>query len=337
MSLLLFLVIVLLLFHLAWYVFSFYKTHHAVPDETIIEQFRADNQDMLNLKAVMGLLEENSLEANGVRLHLDILANGRGLPTVVFIPGTSVYAQTYMNFLHALSMTGFNVVAFDPRGHGRSSGPRGDYTIGEIAADALAVAAYARQRFGGKVALVGSSQGGIAAFYAAAQDDSLAAAVCHNLADLNGRENQVLSKIRVPYWMTPLAQLTMGIYRRFVIPIALYLDLKEEYLENGLSAADYIQQDPLCVTWITWRALNSLLKTPLAKPVEAIKVPIMVVHSGKDHIFPQSYVEEIYQRLTCRKHFLLLKNREHLVMINRVQEVTPEIAAWLQEMVEPTA
>lgn len=335
MPLIFFVVVVVLFFHLAWFTFSYVKVYQGLPDDRAIDRFQENHDDILNLKAVRPLLEESYIEANNFRLHLDILANGRGMPTVVFIPGTSVYAQTYMNFLQGMNANGFNVIAFDPRGHGRSSGPRGDYTIDEIVTDTLAVVDYARQRFNSPVAVVGSSQGGIAAFYAAARDDSLAAVVCHNLAELNGRGNQVLSRTRVPNWLPPVARLLMGIYRPFVIPISFYLDLREEYLENGVSAADYVHRDPLCVTWITFRALNSLLTPPLAQRVEEIKVPVMVVHSDKDATFPQDYVEAIFQRLKCRKHFLLLKEREHLIMTNRVDEVMPPVSAWLKKIMEP--
>jgi len=324
----------IVLFHLAWFLLSYYQKHRSMPEEGVIDDFQRRQDALLGLSAVSDLLEEQTIEANGIRLHLDILPNGKGFPTVVFIPGTSVYAQVYMKFLHAMSQAGFNVVAFDPRGHGRSSGPRGDYTIDAIVSDAMAVVAYARERFQGQVAVAGSSQGGIAAFYAAARDDALSAAVCHNLADLNGRDNQVLSRTRVPYWLTPVARLLMGVYGGFVIPVAFYLDLKSERLENGQSVHDYIRDDPLCVTWITFRALNSLLRTRLARPVEAIETPVMVIHSDKDHIFPQSYVEAIYSRLTCPRKYLLLRNRGHLVMTNHVQEVVPAVAGWLRETME---
>lgn len=323
---------VLVVFHLVWYALSYYKTHQPLPLAKGVQAFQKAHDDILKLMAVRDQLEERYIETNGFNLHLDILSHGVGFPTVVFIPGTSVYAQVYMAFLQNIYAAGFNVVAFDPRGHGHSSGLRGDYAVDDIVDDALAVVAYARKRFGGKVVIVGSSQGGIAAFYAAAKDSSLAGAVCHNLADLNGKENQVLSQIRVPYWFTPVARMLMRIYQGFAIPISLYLNLKIEYFKNGVRVSDYIKKDPLCVSWITFKALNSLLKTPLAKPVERIATPIMLIHSDKDHIFPQAYVENIYNKLTCPKKYLLLEDCAHLVMSNRVEEVTPAIAQWLQEI-----
>lgn len=327
-------VALLLLFHLVWFALTCLKTLKPPPGEDEMAQFFKKREEPPELAGGEKMLEAAYIEANGYTLHLDIFPNGRGFPTIVFIPGTSVYSRHYIDFLHAMGEAGFNVVGFDPRGHGWSSGKRGDYTISTIVEDALAVVAFARKRFGGKVAVAGSSQGGIAAFYTAASDHQLSAVVCHNLADLNGRDNQILSRIRIPWWLTPAAQLLMRLYGSFAIPIFSYLDLSGEHLKNGQSAAQYLREDPLCVTWICIKALNSLLRTPLPTPVEAIPVPIMVVHSEYDTIFPKKYVMSIYERLTCKKKFYLVKGRSHLVMINNVDEIAPDIAAWLHETMD---
>jgi pimeloyl-ACP methyl ester carboxylesterase len=326
--------IVLLLFHIGWYLLSYFKKNKSLPKERVIEQFQMAHENILHQRAVRHVLEQDYIENGQYRLHLDILPADKESPVVVFIPGTSIYAQFYTPFMSALRETGLNVVGFDPRGHGRSSGPRGDYTIDGIVDDTLAVVAYARRRFKQPVAVVGSSQGGIAAFYAAARDDSLAAVVCHNLADLNGKKNQVLSRSRVPRWSVPLVQAVMRLYGGFLIPIALYLDLTKVYLEDGTPVTDYSRKDPLAVTWISLRALNSLLKTPIAKPVEAITVPMMVIHPEKDHIFPQWYVESIYNRLRCKKRFFLMKNRSHLVTTNRIDQMVPDVSGWLKDALE---
>jgi Lysophospholipase len=86
---------------------------------------------------------------------------------MVFVPGTSVYALLYVEFMYKLSREGFNVVGVDPRGHGMSSGKRGVYTLGELVEDALAAVDHARSLYGGRVAVSGSSQGGMVAFYCA--------------------------------------------------------------------------------------------------------------------------------------------------------------------------
>lgn len=325
----------LVLLHALWYAASRIITRRNPPSEREIKAFRQDEKHLFSIiDDVQDILEQPTIQVCGVPVSLTILAREKGRPTLVFVPGTSVYAQLYTGFLKAMYDEGFNVVSFDPRGHGRSGGPRGDYTFGGIVDDALAVCAYARERFGDNVAIAGSSQGGMAAFYAAARDNSLKAAVCHNLADLNGSDNLVLARFTMPAPLTPLALKVLDFYKDFAFPSALYLDLTKEFLPDGRDAAGFLKKDPLAVTWFTFRALRSLVMTPLPKPVEKITVPVMVIHSDRDHIFPQDYVEDIYRRLSGPKEFLLLKDREHLIMTNNVDEVAPSVVAWLKKTME---
>ncbi len=322
------------IFHLVWYVGSRMYQNQKLPDEKILRSYQDKMMKQLRMNVDRSVMEETYINANGNTLHLIIAAAGKHKPCVVFIPGTTAYAQVYAQFGYDLYQQGFNVIGFDPRGHGLSSGPRGNYTIDELVDDTLEVVKYARARFGGKVALAGSSQGGIVAFYAAARDDSLDAVVCHNLADLNGRDNIILSQIRPPQVLVPLCRFFMNLYGNYSFPISLYLDLTKEKFPDGTDAATLIKHDPLAVSWITFRALNSLLRTDLAKPVESIKVPVMLIHAGKDNIFPQDYVEGIYNRLTCKKKYLLLPNAEHLVMTNNVPEIVEPVATWLKEVMQ---
>jgi pimeloyl-ACP methyl ester carboxylesterase len=108
-----------------------------------------------------------------------------------------------------------------------------------------------------------------------------------------------------------------GLYKGYSIPIALYLDLTREKSKSGTDAASLLKNDPIAVKWITFRALGSLMHTDLAQPVEKITVPVMLIHAGNDSIFPQKYVENIFNRLTCKKKYLLLKNTEHLMRLCR--------------------
>ncbi|MBN1364748.1 MAG: alpha/beta fold hydrolase [Syntrophaceae bacterium] len=326
------LVLIIVVFHLSWYAASSMQVNKKVPDQATEQKAFADYLEKEKISVDLNSFKESYIEAHGQKLHLTIFSAGENEPTLVFIPGTSVYAKFYIEYMYKMYLQGFNVIGFDPRGHGLSNGLRGDYTISEIVDDTLAVVKYARQLFGGKVAIAGSSQGGIVAFNAAARDDSLAAAVCHNLADLNGRDNLILSHIRPPQSMVPLAEFLAGVYKSYAIPVSLYLDLAIEKSKSGKSLDELVQEDPVIVHWITIRALGSLMHTNLAKPVEKIKVPIMLIHSDKDSIFPQSYVENIFNKLTCEKKYLLLKNTQHLVLNKNVDVVVPPITKWLKEI-----
>ncbi|HOW81758.1 MAG TPA: alpha/beta hydrolase, partial [Spirochaetota bacterium] len=131
----------------------------------------------------------------------------------------------------------------------------------------------------------------------------------------------------------PLAGFMMGLYGKYSIPISMYLDLEKELMKNGVDAVTFSVNDPQMVRMITFRAMNSLLRTDLAKPLDKITVPVMLIHSDRDNIFPREYVESIYNRLTCKKNYLLFKNTDHLVMTNKPAEVAPEAAKWLRSVI----
>ena len=290
--------------------------------------------ELAGLPGIREQIEEDWLESDSLRLHLDLFLSRPSDPALVFFPGTSVYSIFYAEFMHKMRLKGFNVVGIDPRGHGRSEGRRGSYTLSSLVSDAQAAISYCINRFGDKVAIAGSSQGGIVSFYAAASDRRLKAAVCHNISigddpdSVRLTRNPRLSLIMMR--LLPLARVLHGVR----IPVSSYLDLKAEVTKLGGNAYEFIKRDPLATTSITLGALASLASTPLPCPPEEIKVPVMVVQGERDNIFPLDYVKKIYDRLTCKKEFLLLKDRPHLVMTDYVDEIVPAVTDWLNRCFE---
>jgi len=250
---------------------------------------------------------------------------------MVFVPGTSLYALAYAEYMHKMRLMGFNVVGFDPRGHGRSGGRRGSYTLDTLLEDAAAVVGYAMDRFGDGVAISGSSQGGIVAFYSAARDDRLRAAVCHNIAVMDEPAVYSISRwpavARMAGRFMPLAGLTPELR----LPISVYLDLAAEPTRFGMNALEFVKQDPLVVLAVALKALASLVSAPLGRPVEDISVPVMVLQAELDALFTEGYTRSIYDRLTCEKELLVVGGATHLILTNDVDAVVPEVAAFLTE------
>ena len=318
------------LFHIAWYAVSRSVQHEKIPDDATaqaaFDKLLKDEEISIDRHA----FTEMSIEANGIRIHLDVFSKGSNGPTIVFIPGTSVYSKFYIESMYKLYLQGFNVVGFDPRGHGMSSGLRGDYTVNEIVDDAL-LSFNLHGSDSGVSAVAGSSQGGIAAFTRRRAMIPCGGRLPQSRG-LNGKDNLILSLLRPPAFMVPFAQFLAGVYQDFSVPVSLYLDLTKERTRTGTDVKTLIDNNPVTVKWITIRALGSLMKTDLAKPVEKIRVPVMLVHAENDSIFPRAYVEDIFNRLTCRKKYLFFKNTEHLVMTNNVDDVVPPITAWLRDV-----
>jgi pimeloyl-ACP methyl ester carboxylesterase len=221
---------------------------------------------------------------------------------------------------------------FDPRGHGRSGGPRGSYTIPELLADLRAAVAFARSRFGDPIAVAGSSQGGIVSFYLAAAGDPVASVICHNVADLGDPESVRLTRYPgVSRILKPLVLSAARLFPEVRVPLSLYLDLDAEPVRFLGTAKAVASQAPLFVPYIRLKGLASLASCPLPRPVEEIRTPVMILHGERDTIFPSIYVEGIYRRLTCRKRLQVHPGLPHYLIVDYLAEILPGVLQWLEE------
>jgi alpha-beta hydrolase superfamily lysophospholipase len=324
-------VALLIIVHVVWYLFSRHYQYERLADECTIREFQAQSRKKMGLDYIdMSLIQQDFVKTNGACLRINIFESAPGSPCIVFMPGTAAYALLYIELLYALYKQGFHVIGFDPRGHGESSPPRGSFTINELMDDAVEVCRYARKRFKTPVGLAGSSQGGITTFYAAAKGEVITSAMCHNVADLNGRDNLVLSQFRPPVWMIPFVRFVFKLYQNYGVPLTFYLDFSKQILKDGENSADFLKRDPLGVVIYTCKVLRALAKTTMPVPVEAIATPIMVLQATEDPIFPQAYVEAIYKRLTCPKSYTLIKG-PHLILVNQVPDVVGPISDWFKK------
>jgi len=286
-------------------------------------------------RGVPGLRREMGSDyvvSDGLRLHLDLLESKPGDPAVVFVPGTGMYAAIYGEFMHKLRLAGFNVIGLDPRGHGRSEGQRGSYTVNELVRDAQAAITYAIEHYGERVAIAGSSQGGITAFYAAAADPRIRAAVCHNLALLH--EPGIFTVSRYPELLRMAYPLLAEIARRvpeLKIPIWLYLHEDRLGRSSLGDIKDVYRQTPLAIDRVALKAMISLASTPPARPPEEVTTPILVVHAERDALFSREYIGSIYNRLGGPKELVIVPEAEHLVWMEQVDASIPPVVEWLQQ------
>lgn len=276
--------------------------------------------------------ERDCTTSGGLELHLDVIEVDGNRPTLVFMPGTNAYAVLYGEFLAAVADSGFNVVGFDPRGHGRSEGRRGSYTVPELMADMRAAVRYARERFGDPVVVSGSSQGGITAFYVAAEGYPVAGALCHNLADLGDptsvqlTANPVLSR-----YAKPLVLYLSRVLPEFRVPMTFYIDLANEPVRGLGNSRDLLKEGALLVPFIRLKGIASLGSEKLPCPVEDVRTPVMVLHGARDVIFPRRYVESIYERLTCSKVLKVYEDFHHYILFDNVDTVVPDVVEWLED------
>lgn len=284
----------------------------------------------MNLEHLSHRFSEDTVLSDGIRLHLDIIISDRNAPTVVFLPGTATYALCFAEILVAIADAGYNVVGIDARGHGRSEGTRGDYTVSELVRDAQAVIGYAIDHFNERVSLLGCSQGGIIAFYTAAIDDRIQSAICQNFADLS--DPATLHIARYPTlarWSKPLMAAANRLFPKQQIPITTYIDHKRLKIPKYGTIQDFVEQDPLAIKTISVRALWSLSNTRLGRPIEQINIPLMILQPGNDEIFPLAYTQHLFDQLTCQKQLCVLPDMTHTMMVAAPQIAVKPIIEWL--------
>ena len=322
----------------AWGLYSWTLMNRKPPPEHETLDYWRGLFSPLGLEHILDTVEITDLPREDFNLKLYLYPSSPEDPTVVFIPGTSVYAMLYGEFMYKLSQQGFNVLGYDCRGHGLSGGKRGSYTLKSLVEDTMEVVTYAIERFNQKVAVSGSSQGGILAFYTAAADPRLKSAICHNILAPDEPDNARLTRNPAVYSkITSLLPYTKSLIERVQIlgemriPVTAYLNLKAESSKYFTDLYEFFRSDPLIVRYISLNALISLATTELARPVEGIETPIMVIHSGLDNIFPEDYIRRVFERLTCKKKLLYLPDTPHLVMTDYVDKIMEGVISWLNE------
>ncbi|MDY6796039.1 MAG: alpha/beta hydrolase [Actinomycetota bacterium] len=317
-----------------WAVYSHAKTNKAVPPDGEVRAYIESLLGRVGIMELYGGWTEEELDLGDRKLSLYHFKSDPGDPVMIFVPGTSVYALLYTEYMYKLSRQDFDVVGLDPRGHGRSSGKRRVYTLGKLAEDAMAVSGSAIMTYGDRVAVSGSSQGGMTAFYCAAAEPRLKAAVYHNVIAPDEPDNERMT--RRPDLFRPLITLLQPAMDspldKLMTPVYLYLDLKAETSRLIPDVGRSLKEDPLAVNAVSVSALHSLASTPPCKKVEGIENPVMVIHADRDIIFPEDYLRRVYDRLTCEKEFLYMPGAPHLVMTDYVDDIMQPISSWLKRV-----
>ncbi|NPA05447.1 MAG: alpha/beta fold hydrolase [Crenarchaeota archaeon] len=155
-----------------------------------------------------------------------------------------------------LSEAGFNIVVYDQRGHGESSGPT---TLGaREAEDAEKVAEWARRRLGGTVGVLGFSLGGAVALMLAARGSVEAAVADSPYIDVMESARRWVERIKGP----------MGALLRASFPL---------------------------IAWIASRRLGiDPSKLNLHHYASRLRRPVLVIAGERDDLVPIESIEKFY-------------------------------------------
>lgn len=270
--------------------------------------------------------ETTRARSGDAEIHLDIYpAETTSRGALVFVGGLSSHALMYAGFLDALSRRGIAVVALDLRGHGRSGGKRGDFTIATVLEDLETAASVAIERFGGPLAVMGSSLGGFFALAGANAIERFDAGISHwvMLPDmpLSARDRR----------LAPLSKALARVAPRFPISTRMLADWKQ--VAQDPAQRRRIMADPLMVWTYSARAIASGADYRPARPLTELRVPQLVIIGERDAMTPVDYTMRVFARLQGPKELAVVPGAGHM---GGLAEHRPEVLDLVDHFLRTT-
>lgn len=262
---------------------------------------------------------------------------GAGGPSVVALHGlvTSVDvlrgAVSGLDPFARLAAEGFNVLALDWPGHGRSGGRRGHLTYRDAMGAAAAAVACARQRWEGPVGLFGTAFGGVLAFYAALESTGVGAVACHNVLDLRD-VRPVLQRTRQGALLPAAAALRRRLpaERQEAVMLPASAVVATADLADDPDLARLLRRHPQSVRRYTLAGLGSILLTPEDKPdVSAQAVPTFVAIGSNDRVLPETTTRAFASRVTAESELWVLPGGGHQMLLEHPEALVPAVAGFL--------
>ncbi|MGB9734999.1 MAG: alpha/beta hydrolase [bacterium] len=270
--------------------------------------------------------EETFIPSTNERIHLDIFNNAGEKKTIIFFPGTGAASEFYNPFLEAIAYKGFNIIGVDPIGHGHSSGKRGDFTIEQLLTNLHDAVSYAKKRFGGKVGIMGSSQGGIVVYYAALEGIEVDAVIAHNAALVY---KDFLNIVRYPGLtkrMLAVIDYLKDHLPDLKLPTSIYLDWKKVF--NNPQMLKMFREDKLFTGHYTIRAISSL-KDYIPRIKGLPMPPTMIITGSKDEVIPKEVSERAFYALKGNLHtFIEIDGAAHMLPLEYMSQMLPKVEEW---------
>ncbi|MHA1805096.1 MAG: alpha/beta fold hydrolase [Promethearchaeota archaeon] len=289
-----------------------------------------------NPHEIKKVIQEKYIELDdGTPIHLDVYEPTQNVKgTVIFIHGTAVYSKFYAEFCYRLHEEGYCVISPDLIGHGLSGGKRGHFTMKKFSETIQAVINHVIENHGNKIVLMGSSLGGIATLYATAHDIRITGAICHNAAIFNEKAYKKIIKpkglLRILVHLIPFMARLFPTWR---FSVFLYLDFSKLAHSKFTERIEFLLNDPLLTKKYTLTALRAQLKEPLAKPIEEITTPILIINGEHDFLFSLDYMKEIQERLSnAPGQLVVIKGASHLIFQEYIDEALKEIIPWIESL-----
>jgi alpha-beta hydrolase superfamily lysophospholipase len=262
---------------------------------------------------------------DGQQLYHEVWpATGEPRATVVMVHGYGEHCGRYQNPVGALRPRGFEVFAFDYRGHGQAGGRRGHIDhFAEYLDDLDRAIELARGRGRRPLFLVGHSLGGLIA----------ARFVIERGKDLAGL---VLSSPFMGLKLKlPAAKVAVGkVASRWVPRLTLKNDLDVRALSRDPAVGEAYARDRFVhrVATARWFTETQTAQARCREEARAITLPVLVYAGDADAIADPDATRAVYERIASKDKTLTMYPGGYHELMNDTckDEVLAKLGAWLE-------
>lgn len=269
------------------------------------------------------VVEELWLRPDGPRLYARLRVVADDAPVVVLLCGLGFHTFEYEPLAESLTALGISTLSVDYRGHGRSDGPRGAWTIDQLVDDARTAIDVLDRRGLGPVSVFGNSLGAMVAVALGTGDDranGVAASNCPaRVPDfLLTRPRRILLAAA-----TPLANL---------VPLRVSVNHFYSYrqLTDDPAWVARIAHDPLVTAArrLTIPTYHALLDWDGTAAVRELHTPILLIRGNNDRLQPGTQTQLLYDAANQPKD-LLAVGAGHLPHLDDPTGIAHTLHDWL--------
>lgn len=187
------------------------------------------------------------------------------------------------------------------------------------------------------IILYGLSLGGMLAYQVACINNKVKALIVTSLADTRDKEVQIqLSKTKIigTFALPMLNKLGTTIDN---IRIPIKITTKMWAMANNKSFVRKLLKDRVgSGSWVYLKFLRTLCEAnPEIEPENFTRCPLLFIQPEKDYIIPWHISQPFYDRLACKKEFVMLEGCGHIPLeepgINQLREATIKFIEYLEQ------
>lgn len=237
-------------------------------------------------------------------LHYKFWVSDRVKAQILIVHGLGEHIGRYENACRHFALREYTVCGFDLRGHGLSSGRRGDVdNFLKFILDIKEFYNFIKRFFEGKVFILGHSFGGLLALlYLTRFPEGISGAAI---------SNPILKfKMRIPPYKLVLGNLLKGIYPSLSFSNAI----NPEYLSRDEKAVKAYKEDGLVHDRISARLFFQMMREIeiLKTSTENLKTPLLLLVSGDDRIIDSNESKNFFDKIKFEdKKLIELENYYH--------------------------